>query len=198
MTCNGAEIWTFVLAPILGLPIPLLPVHILWINLVTDGLPGLALAAESAEPDVMKRPPADPEESLFTRATGIHIVWVGLLMTAVTLGTQAWAIHIGDAHWQTMVFTVLSLSQLAHVMAIRSDVLIFRRGLFSNLPLVGAVLLTFGLQLLVIYLPAAQHIFRTQPLTLAELAICIGLAGVVFHAVEFEKLLKKGRMRKAY
>ncbi|UYQ95410.1 cation-translocating P-type ATPase [Chitinophaga horti] len=196
MTCNGAEIWTFILAPLIGLPIPLQPVHILWINLVTDGLPGLALATEKEEKNIMKRPPADPKESLFARSSGIHIIWVGLLMTAVTLGTQAWAIHIGDTHWQTMVFTVLSLSQLGHVMAIRSDELIITRGVFSNLPLVGAVLLTFGLQMAVIYLPPAQGIFKTQPLTLTELGICMGLSTIVFIAVEIEKLIKRLLVRR--
>ncbi|WP_295121156.1 cation-translocating P-type ATPase [uncultured Chitinophaga sp.] len=191
MTCNGAEILTFVIAPLLALPIPLQPVHILWINLVTDGLPGLALAAEGAERNIMKRPPADAKESLFARATGIHIIWVGILMAAVTLGTQAYSIHIADSHWQTMVFTVLSLSQLGHVMAIRSDELIFKRGFFSNMPLVGAVLFTLGLQLGVIYLPFANTIFKTQPLTLQELGICVALSLVVFHAVELEKFIKK-------
>src|SRR5690606_31016555 len=109
------------MAPLLGLPIPLLPVHILWINLVTDGLPGLALASEKAEKDIMKRPPRKTNESLFAEGIGFHIVWVGLLMAGVTLGTQAWAIQNNNTHWQTMVFTVLSVSQLGHVLAIRSD-----------------------------------------------------------------------------
>ncbi|HEX2533079.1 MAG TPA: cation-translocating P-type ATPase, partial [Chitinophagaceae bacterium] len=121
MTCNSAEIWTIFLAPLLGLPIPLLPVHILWINLVTDGLPGLALSAEGAERNIMRRPPRRPAESIFAGGTGIHILWVGVLMAAITLGTQAWAINNAGTHWQTMVFTVLSLAQLAHVFAIRSD-----------------------------------------------------------------------------
>ena len=91
-----------------------------------------------------------------------------------------------------MVFTVLSLAQLGHVFAIRSDhEFIYKKGLFSNLPLLGAVLLTFGLQLGVIYLPFANEIFRTQPLTLSELLICIGAAALVFHAVELEKLIRR-------
>lgn len=191
MTCNGAEIWTIFLAPFFGLPIPLQPVHILWINLVTDGLPGLALAAEGAEKNVMLRPPARSGASLFAHGTGYHIIWVGLLMTAVTLGTQAWAIQTQHSHWQTMVFTVLSVAQLGHVMAIRSDELILARGIFSNLPLVGALVLTFALQLGVIYLPFANNIFHTEPLTLNELLICIAAAAIVFHAVEAEKFIKK-------
>ncbi len=191
MTCNGAEVWTIFLAPLLGMPIPLLPIHILWINLVTDGLPALALANEKAEPDVMQRPPRPPGESLFAGGVGYHIVWVGLLMAGVTLGTQAWALERGMAEWQTMVFTVLSLSQLGHVMAVRSErTFLYKQGLFSNRPLLGAVLLTFLLQLAVIYVPALNTIFGTRPLNLEELGICLGLSLVVFHAVELEKWVR--------
>jgi Ca2+-transporting ATPase len=109
MTVNGAEIWTIFLAPFVGLPIPLLPIHILWINLVTDGLPGLALAGEKAETNIMRRPPRNPGESLFAGGVGYHIIWVGLLMAGVTLGVEGWAIANDVSHWQTMVFTVLAL-----------------------------------------------------------------------------------------
>ncbi|MBP7510623.1 MAG: cation-translocating P-type ATPase [Bacteroidia bacterium] len=192
MTCNGAEIWTISLAPLLGLPIPLLPIHILWINLVTDGLPALALSGEKAEKDIMNRPPRSSKESLFSDGLGIHIIWVGMFMAAITLGTQSWAIHNQLEHWQTMVFTVLSLSQLAHVFAIRSArEFLFNHGLFSNPKLLFTVAITFVLQLAVIYLPSLNHIFRTQPLSLKELGICIAMALAVFHAVELEKLAKK-------
>jgi Ca2+-transporting ATPase len=191
MTCNSAEIWTIFLAPLLGLPIPLLPIHILWINLVTDGLPGLALSAEKAEKNIMTRPPRKTNESLFAEGMGYHILWVGLLMAFLTLGMQAWAIHVGNTHWQTMVFTILSLTQLAHVFAVRSDhEFIYRKGIFSNKFLSGSVVLTFLLQSAVIYLPMANKIFKTQPLSLQELLLCILIAAIVFHAVEFEKWVK--------
>jgi len=194
MTCNGAEIWTIMLAPLIGLPIPLLPIHILWINLVTDGLPGIALASEKAEPDVMDRPPRPARESLFSQGVGIHIVWVGLLMAGITLGTQAWAIGKGMEHWQTMVFTVLAFSQLGHVLAIRSErTFLYKQGIFTNVQLISAVLITVVLQLVVIYLPFANDMLKTQPLTLEELLICTGLSALVFHAVEFEKWIKRMR-----
>ena len=140
MTGNSGEIWTIFLAPFFGLPIPLLPIHILWINLVTDGLPGLALAAEPGEKGIMERPPRHPKESIFAHGLGTHIVWVGLLMGAASLVTQAWSITTGLAHWQTMVFTVLCLSQMGHVLAIRSErESLFSQGLLSNRPLVGRV-----------------------------------------------------------
>ena len=191
LTCNSAEIWTIFLAPLIGLPMPLLPIHILWINLVTDGLPGLALAGEKAERDIMKRPPRPSGESLFAGGMAYHILWFGLLMAGITLGIQAWAIHTENAHWQTMVFTVLSLSQLGHVLAIRSErEFLIRQGLFTNIPLLATVFFTFLLQLAVIYLPAANKLFKTHPLSMNELLICIGASAILFHAVELEKWIK--------
>ncbi len=192
MTCNGAEIWTIFLAPILGMPIPLLPIHILWINLVSDGLPALALANEKGEMDIMKRPPRKSDESFFGDGVGFHILWVGLLMAGVTLATQAYALHNERAHWQTMVFTVLSFAQLGHVLAVRSDkTFLFQQGLFSNSLLFLSVLFTFCLQLGVIYIPVLNKIFKTQPLSIQELGFCIIMSLIVFHAVEFEKLIKR-------
>ncbi|GMQ24573.1 cation-translocating P-type ATPase [Algoriphagus sp. oki45] len=191
MTCNGAEIWTIGLAPFLGFPNPLLPIHILWINLVTDGLPALALASERSEKDIMKQPPRPPKQSLFANGVGYHIVWVGMLMAGVTLFTQYWAIRQGW-HWQTMVFSVLAFSQLGHVMAVRSDrTLLFQQGFLSNKPLLLAVGSTFLLQMGVIYLPFLNPIFRTEPLDLQELLFSFGMALIVFHAVELEKIIRK-------
>jgi Ca2+-transporting ATPase len=123
---------------------------------------------------------------------GAHIVWVGLLMGAACIVTQAWSIRTGFAHWQTMVFTVLCLSQMGHVLAIRSErESLFSQGLFSNRPLVGAFLLTFGLQLATIYVPFLNPIFKTEPLTIAELGLTLAMSSVVFIAVEIEKLVKR-------
>jgi Ca2+-transporting ATPase len=192
MTSNSGEIWTIFLAPLAGLPIPLLPIHILWINLVTDGLPGLALAGEPAEKNIMKLPPRQPNESIFAHGLGWHILWVGLLMGAVCLGTQAWAIQHNDLKWQTYVFTILCFSQMGHVLAIRSEYFfLFRQGIFSNMPLIGAVLLTFLLQIAILYVPALQDIFNVQALSWKELLVCILLSSIVFHAVEMEKLVRR-------
>ncbi|HBR22021.1 MAG TPA: calcium-translocating P-type ATPase, PMCA-type [Nitrospiraceae bacterium] len=196
MTSNSGEIWTIFLAPFLGLPIPLLPIHILWINLVTDGLPGLALAAEPAEKGIMQRPPRHPRESIFAHSLGTHIIWVGLLMGAASLFTQAWSIKTGNAHWQTMVFTVLCLSQMGHVLAIRSETeSLFSQGLFSNKPLLGAFALTFALQMATIYISFLNPIFKTEPLTLNELLFTLAISSVVFFAVEIEKLIRRRRCR---
>lgn len=196
LTSNGGEIWTIFWAPLIGLPIPLLPIHILWINLVTDGLPGLAFAAEPAEENILARKPRATNESVFARGLGIHILWVGLLMGLVCIGTQAWAQHLGNAHWQTMVFTVLCISQMGHALAIRSHYKsLFQMGIFSNPQLIFAILLTFVLQMAVVYVPFLQDIFKTQALSLNELIICIALSSVVFWAVEIEKFLKRRTMK---
>jgi Ca2+-transporting ATPase len=194
MTGNSGEIWTIFLAPLLLLPIPLLPIHILWVNLVTDGLPGLALAAEPAERGIMQRPPRPPNESLFAQGMWQHILGMGLLIAGLCLAVQAWALHTGHAHWQTMVFTVLTLAQMAHVMAIRSESEpLWRLGLASNRPLLGAVLLTFALQMATIYVPFLNPIFRTEPLNLGELGICVAAALVVYAVVELEKAWRRKR-----
>jgi Ca2+-transporting ATPase len=195
LTTNSGEIWTLFLAPFAGLPIPLLPIHILWINLMTDGLPALALSVEPAEGDLMKRPPRRPMESVFAHGLGIHAIWVGLLMGCTVLATQAWSIHTGHSHWQTMVFTVLCLTQLGHVMAIRSErESLFKMGIWGNKALLGAVLFSFAAQMATIYVPFMNRIFKTEPLSATELVLTLALSSVVFFAVEIEKLVKcKGR-----
>jgi Ca2+-transporting ATPase len=191
MTSNAGEIWTIFLAPFLGLPVPLLPIHILWINLVTDGLPGLALAAEPAEKNIMERPPRHPQENIFT-GMWFQIIWIGLLMGGISIFSQAWAIRSGNPNWQTIVFTVLCLSQMGNVLALRSEKeSVFSQGLFSNKPLFGAIILTFLLQMATIYVPFLNPIFKTNPLSLNELLFTLGLSSVVFVAAEFEKWIKR-------
>ena len=192
MTGNSGEIWAIFLAPFFLLPIPLLAIHILWINLVTDGLPGLALASEPAEKNIMKRPPRKPKENIFSNGMGKHILWVGFLMGITTLGIQYWAINSENSHWQTMAFTVLCFSQMGHVMAIRSDrESLFKIGLFSNKPLLGALFLTVVLQLILIYSPFFNGIFKTQPLSMYELGTTLVVSTVVFWAVELEKWIMR-------
>jgi Ca2+-transporting ATPase len=199
LTGNSGEIWLLFLAPFLGLPIPLLPIHILWVNLVTDGLPGLAFSVEPEERGIMQRPPRPPNESLFAHGIWQHALWVGLLIGGISILAQAWALHDDNAHWQSMVFTVLTLSQMGHVLAIRSERdSLFTLGIFSNLPMLGAVLLTFVLQLAVLYVPFLNPIFKTVPLSLGELAFCLVLSSVVFIAVEIEKtLIRRGWLYQA-
>jgi Ca2+-transporting ATPase len=189
MAGNIGEIVAILMAPFLGMPIPLLPIQILWVNLVTDGLPGLALAMEPEERAIMRRPPRPPDESVFARGMGYQVLWTGILIGVITLAVQWWAMRMGSENWQTMAFTALTMCQMFVVIAIRSD----REGLhvigvLSNRHLAGAVLLTFLLQLAVIYIPALNPIFKTAPLTAAELAISMLVPAFVLVAVELEKV----------
>lgn len=197
MTGNSGEIWVIFLAPIFGLPIPLLAIHILWINLVTDGLPGLALASEPAEDGIMKRPPRNSKQRIFSGIMAIDILWLGLLMGLSTLGMQFLVLKNGDTHWQTMTFTVLCFSQLGYAMAIRSSrESLFKIGVFSNKPLLAAIFFTVVLQMMIIYIPFLNLIFKTQPLTINELIIAIAVSSIVFWAVEIEKLVRRIKNKK--
>ncbi|MBI5245675.1 MAG: cation-translocating P-type ATPase [Elusimicrobia bacterium] len=192
LTTNSAELWIIAAAPLFGLPIPLLPIHILWVNLLTDGLPGLALAAEPAEPGVMSRGPRPPNESIFAHGLGAHAVWVGVLMAALALGTQFYFVFGADAQWRTMIFTVLVFTQMGHVMAIRSErESLFSQGVLSNRPLFAAAAGMILLQLVAIYFPPFQRALKTQALSPGELGLTAALASVVFFAVEIEKWFKR-------
>lgn len=192
MTSNAGEIWVMLIAPLIGMPFALLPLQILWVNLVTDGLPGLALSIEPAEKNVMQRPPYPPDENVFGRGMAQKILWVGILMGLVSLGAGYYYWSIGNPNWQTIVFTTLTLSQMGNALALRSErESLFKIGLLSNKSLLNAVLLTLALQLAVIYLPFLQSIFKTNPLSWQELLISLVLSTIVFIGVEIEKWFKR-------
>jgi Ca2+-transporting ATPase len=196
VTTNFSEILTMLVAPLLGLPMPLLPLQILWVNLITDGLPGLAMAAEPEESNVMRRPPRHPSESIFARGLGIHVIWVGILMAGLAVATQIIALRADSPAWRTIVLSVIAFSQLAHALAIRSESeSLFKQGLLSNKPLLAAVMFTVLLQLALIYMPALNDLFGTQPLRPTELAWAFFVGSIVFVAVEIEKWTKRERLR---
>ncbi len=191
MTSNAGTVWAIFLAPFFGLPLPLIPLQILWMNLLCDSLPGLSLTAEPAEKGVMNRPPRHPEEGVFAKGRGLFIIVFGLLIGIVILLFQAIAIKEGMP-WQTMVFTALVIGRMAVVIAVRSEHdSLFKIGIFSNKPLIGAVLLTIALQLAVVYTPALNSVFQTEPLSFNELILTLAVASVVFFAVEIEKLFRR-------
>ncbi len=197
LTTNSAEIWVMFLAPFAGLPIPLLPIHILWINLVTDGPPALALGVEPVEPDSMRRPPRPPSESIFARGLWQHALWVGLLMGGVTMAIQAFSINVGW-HWQTMVFTTLAFLQLGHALAVRSErESFFRLGWRTNKPLIVAVAAIVAVQLAIIYLPPLQAVFETEALSAVELGVLLAASPAAFIAVEIEKWIGRRRAVRA-
>jgi Ca2+-transporting ATPase len=190
LTCNTSEIVVMLLGPFFGLPLPLLPLQILWMNLVTDGLPALALGVEPAEQDVMDRPPYSAVESVFGRGMIRFIIGIGIIMSIVALASAVGFFRAGDPQWQTVLFTTLVFSQIAVAVAARSESFsIFKIGFFTNRAMVLAVVLTVVLQLGVIYLPVAQSIFDTTALSAAELALCVGLGLVVFVVVEIWKVV---------
>ncbi len=216
MTSNSGEIWVMLFPAILSLlslavfgniVLPLLPIQILWINLVTDGLPGLALALESAERNAMSRPPYPPGESFFGRGVGWHIVLFGLLMGLVSFGAGMlyWSPEMADLpkdsdeieKFRTIVFMVITLSQMGHVIAIRSLTdSVFRIGFFTNPYMLAAVALTFVLQFALIYVPPLQALFHTRALDGSDLLLCLFLSAIVFWSVEAHKWWRRHKESK--
>ncbi len=198
---NIGEILTIAAAPLIGLgDVPLSPLQILWMNLVTDGVPALALALEPGEPDVMQRQPFQPNESIFARGLGAYIIRIGLIFGFVTIGLMKWAFdrthtvgYPGDPDtWKTIVFTTLCIAQMGHALAVRSkNKLTIKTNPFTNPLLLGAVLVTILLQLALIYLPPLQAFFGTHPLSLFELGICFGCSLLIFVWIEGEKLVTR-------
>lgn len=196
VTSNSAEVTVMFLTQALGMPLPMTTLQILWMNLVTDGVPGLALGLEPTEKDAMRRTPFAPNESIFSRGIGRHIVIIGLLLALVSFGIGYGAhVYYGPTGpWGTMVFMTLTLSQLGHAMAVRSNrESLFTIGLRTNPTLLWAVGVTLMLQLAVVYIPALQSFFQTYALDLRQLGLCLAASTIVFWAVEFEKwLLRRG------
>jgi Ca2+-transporting ATPase len=190
LNTNLAEILTMAVALVLGWPVPLLALQILWINLVTDGLPALALGFEPADPDVMRRRPRDPRQSLFT-AEMVHSILInGAFMTAAVI----YVMRLGTdlVHQRTIAFTTLALAQMASCLACRSErKLIAEIGFFSNPQMLGAVALTVLAQAAVVYVPFLQRMFQTVPLSLAELGECLGATFLVFLGMELGKIVSR-------
>ncbi len=200
LSCNASEIFVMLLWPavawLVGVElgaegaIALLPLQILWMNLVTDGLPALALGVEAAEKNVMKRPPFSPQESIFGRGMVPFISVFGVFMALLAIAIGLWAKASGDPAWQTLLFTTLIFNQVMLALGVRSEEhSLLRIGLFSNRPMVLAFLSTVLLQLLVIYVPFFQHIFGTQPLGMRDVLIALVVGVVTLLAVELWKRL---------
>ncbi|WP_337885431.1 cation-translocating P-type ATPase [Fischerella thermalis] len=197
---NIGEVLTIAAAPILGLGgVPLTPLQILWMNLVTDGLPALALAVEPPEPDVMKRPPFSPRESIFARGLGSYMIRIGIIFAIITIILMMWAYNhstsiqsngLSPDRWKTMVFTSLCLAQMGHAIAIRSNSrLTIEMNPFSNPYVLGAVVLTTILQLMLVYVPPLRNFFGTDYISLPELGICLGFSALMFVWIELEKIV---------
>jgi Ca2+-transporting ATPase len=195
---NVGEVITIASAPLLGLSaVPLTPLQILWMNLVTDGLPALALAMEPGEPNIMKRRPFSPQESIFSRGLGAYIIRIGLVFAVVTITLMVWAYHSADLagapdSWKTMVFTTLCIAQMGHAIAVRSNHrLTIEMNPLTNPYLWGAVIVTTILQLCLVYLEPLRNFFGTDWLSPQQLMICFGFSSLMFVWVELEKLLAR-------
>jgi len=194
LSCNLAEILTILLAPILGFAIPLLPIHILWINLVTDGLPGLALVAEPAEPDVMNRKPRPPKENLFAGGLIVRIVSSGIFLTIASIVVQWWAVKQGYdiKSQQTVVFTTLCFVQLGNTLSVRSThQMMLSKGFFANKGMWGAIACTVALQLLIVHVPFFQPIFKTAGLGWDAAIVILIVTVVCVICIELLKCLYK-------
>ena len=191
---NVGELITIASAPLLGLVgVPLSPLQILWMNLVTDGVPALALALEPGEQGLMEKAPAEPGESIFARGIGRYIIRIGIVFAVIVIGLMLYASgHSGD-HWKTMVFTTLCLAQMGHALSARSDLPLLQVAPLSNPWLIWAVLLTTGLQLLLLYVPALSSFFGTTALSGSDLGVCVGFSLLFFLYLELEKIWRLWR-----
>jgi Ca2+-transporting ATPase len=189
---NIGKVLVMLLAPFLGKPIPLLPLQLLWLNLLTDGLLGLGMGMENAESDTMKRPPYSPKEGVFSRGAGVQVIWVGVLIGGLALGLGSWYYFRGLEQWQTMVFTFLAFAQVFQALASRSSKDPFLKlRLMSNPLLAGMSALVVILQLAVLYIPFLAGFFGVVPLSLCDLSIAITAGMVVLVVMEVEKKLKR-------
>ena len=190
LTGNIAEIIVMLVTPFWGMPLALVPLQILWINLLTDGLPALALGVEPAEYDIMRQPPRSPTESILGRGMAWQIGISGVFLAILSAGVGYWAWSNNNPDWQTMIFTTLTFGQMAAVLSLRSDgESFFRFGIIRNPALIGAVALTVALQIAVTYVPFLQELFETTALTTIDLWICVGLGFIMLLGVEMEKAI---------
>jgi P-type Ca2+ transporter type 2C len=192
---NFGKVLVMLLAPFLGKPIPLLPLQLLWLNLLTDGLLGLGMGVEGPERDIMNRPPYSPREGVFSRGGWIQVTWVGALIGALALALGAWYFFSGRPEWQTVVFSFLAFAQVFQALASRSSrESLFKIGPLSNPMLAGMALLVVALQLAVLYIPALSSFFDVLPLSAIDLAIAAGAGALVFVAMELEKWSKRKKI----
>ncbi|NRD62682.1 cation-transporting P-type ATPase, partial [Corallococcus exiguus] len=194
---NAGELVLMLCASLLGLPLPLLPLHLLWVNLVTDGLPALALVMDPVSPDVMRHPPRRPEAPMLGRPEWGAVLATGLLDAAVTLGTFLWSLQrLPVEEARTLTFTVLVCCQVLRAFAARSvDLLHWEVGAFDNRPLLAVAALTLALQAALPEVPALAAFFSLVPLDAAHLALALGLGFIPVSVLELRKLLLRGMAR---
>jgi Ca2+-transporting ATPase len=192
---NASELSVMLGAALIGLPLPLLPLHLLWINLVTDGLPALALVREPVDPGAMVKPPRKADEPMLARSEWLLIGATGVLEAAVTLGVFVWALGARDlVTARSLAFSVLVFAELFRAFAARSrERLFLEAGVFTNLPLLVVVTLSMLLQLGLLQLPWTREVFQLGALTASEIGLAVGAALVPVSILELAKLLRRFR-----
>ncbi len=190
---NVGELAVMLFASVLGLPLPLLPLHLLWINLVTDGMPALALVMDPADDDVMKRPPRDAKEPMLARAEWSQILLTGALQTVATLGVFVWALQNRDlTEARSLAFSVIVFAELFRSFAARSSTRVFWEvGLFSNLTLVGVVAVSVLVQLGIHHIPATQRLFQIGSLSMSDCALGLLVGLIPVTVIELSKLARR-------
>jgi Ca2+-transporting ATPase len=194
---NVAELAVMLIASLAGLPLPLLPLQLLWINLVTDGLPALALVMDPPDDDVMARPPRSPKEPILGRVEWTRILWIGAMETAVTLSAFVWALHERDvAEARNLAFTVLVFSELFRSFASRSSTKVFWQvGAFSNLVLLAVVTTSVLLQIAIHHVPFTENLFGIGTMSLGDCAVSLLIGLISVTVIEVMKLVR-GRIRR--
>jgi Ca2+-transporting ATPase len=189
-TTNVGEVVTVLASLLMGLPLPLLPAQILWMNLVTDGFPDIALATEGVHGNVLAEPPRSRKAQIISKNVLILTGLCAAVMAAGTIAIFTWALTGGSIdRARTLAFTAMAAFQLWNVFNMRSArQSLFKIGFFSNRNVIAAVAIALGLQSAVLYLPGLQRIFQTVPLGAADWAVVIATTSTVFFAVELFKL----------
>ncbi|HET7687869.1 MAG TPA: cation-translocating P-type ATPase [Candidatus Macondimonas sp.] len=190
---NAGELLVMFVAALVGLPLPLLPLHLLWINLVTDGLPALALVTDPVDRDAMQRPPRPPDQSMLGRSQWVSIAATGLLLTTVTLGVFIWALQMRDlVEARNLAFATLVFGELFRAFAARSPTrLFFEVGVFTNLRLLGVVSLSMLLQIGIHHVPVTQDIFQIGALSLADCGLTLLLGLLPVTVLELAKIVRR-------
>jgi len=185
---NVGKVVVMLFAPLLGIGTALLPLQLLWLNLLTDGLLGLGMGFEPTARDAMRRPPISPKAGIFSDGMGRHVAWVGTLIGALALGVGYYYWQQELPQWQMMIFNTLAFAQIGQALASRSNRDAFwQLGFFSNRPLLIMLAIVIGAQVGVLLSPALESFFYTEPLRAVDWVISIGLGIVVFVALEVEK-----------
>jgi Ca2+-transporting ATPase len=200
LSANVGEVLIMFIASLMAMPLPLVAIHLLWVNLTTDGLPALALAVDPKDPGIMERPPRDPKSSIFTKNVLVTIAVIGIIMAATMISMFLWKLGTETGSWrnasdllveeaQTMVLCTMVIFELFTALACRSEIhSYFKIGVFSNKWLIYANLSSLALLLAILYIPALQNPLHVLPIGLEDWIVILPVSLTGFVAVELVKV----------